>query len=139
MIKKYFFVLDSLKILGFLAVLFSFGFNNSSYADDSSLLEERFDTAFQKMLDDPSDIDVTLEYANIAIEMNDFEAAIPPLERILFFNPSLIEIKLQLGVMYFNLKSYGMAKNYFTEVKNAKEVNEDLVDIASQYLSKIGG
>lgn len=122
----------SLLILCLVALL---GQSQARAAEEDSL-EQKIDSTFTKMMANPSDVDVTLEYANLVIEAKDYEAAIPALERILFFNPELNEIKLRLGVMYYNLESYNMAKEYIQSVaKNA--TNKELVDQANSYLSKM--
>src|SRR5262249_24884426 len=69
---------------------------------------------FARMLKEPANLDVAFHYAEVSTKLNDFEAAIGSLERMLFFNPNLSRVKLELGVVYFRLGSYEMAKTYFT-------------------------
>jgi tetratricopeptide (TPR) repeat protein len=105
-------------------------------AKSSENLEQQIDTTFAIMIKDPSNIDITLEYVNLVIDAKDYEAAIPPLERILFFNPELDDIKLRLGVMYYNLKSYGMAEEYFKAAKSHTK-DKEIADQADIYLSRM--
>lgn len=101
--------------------------------------KDRLNSAFNAMLDDPADIQRTMNYAKIAIELKDYEAAIPPLERILFFNPDLAEIKLQLAIMYFHLKAYEVAEHYLLEVKQASKSTPELITGADEYIQMIKG
>jgi tetratricopeptide (TPR) repeat protein len=81
-------------------------------ADASLKSEQR--AILARMLKDPANLDDAFRYAEISTKLNDFEAAIGALERMLFFNPNLPRVKLELGVLYFRLGSYEMAKYYFT-------------------------
>ena len=49
----------------------------------------------------------------VETKLGDYEAAIGALERMLFYNPNLPRVKLELGVLYFRLHSYEMARSYF--------------------------
>src|SRR3954467_15757257 len=63
------------------------------------------DELLSQMLRDPTNIDLTLRYARVATELQNFEAAITALERLLFFNPTLARPRLELGVLYYRLGS----------------------------------
>jgi len=69
---------------------------------------------FDRTLKEPANLDVAFRYAEVSTKLGDFEAAIGALERMLFFNSNLPRVRLELGVLYFRLGSYEMAKNYFT-------------------------
>jgi len=106
-------------------------------ADDSDSIRKEFNQVFAKMLDDPADLDVTMRYAELAVKLKDYEAAIPALERVLLFNPELNKVKLDLGVLYYLLDSYDVAKQYFTDAKNGKNASPDIIESAEKYLKKI--
>jgi len=122
-----------------LAISVIFSSQSESYAqkNDVTSLKKQFDIAFNKMLDDPSNIDVTMEYANIAVKLEDYESAIPALERILLFNPDLPRIKQELGVLYFKLDSYEMAKSYLKDAVSSKNAPKEVIEKANKYLAKI--
>lgn len=121
------------------AVAIAITSTSDSYAqkNDKVSLKKQFDMAFDKMLDDPSNIDITMEYANIAVKLEDYESAIPALERILLFNPELPRIKQELGVLYFKLDSHEMAKSYLKDAIASKNVPQEVIDKANKYLAKI--
>jgi tetratricopeptide (TPR) repeat protein len=107
----------------------------SAHANEGARGE--FESTFQQMLKDPADVDTTLKYANLAIELQDYEAAIPALERILLFNPTLQDIRLEVGVLYYKLKSYDMAEVYLKQVTTAKDADANLRMKASHYLERM--
>src|SRR5215212_5968403 len=69
-----------------------------------------FDALYQRVLSDPSNVDVSMRYAQSAKERGDYEAAISAYERLLLYNPSLGQLKYELGALYFELESYVAAR-----------------------------
>src|SRR5436305_11932899 len=67
------------------------------------------------MYKSPSNLDVSFKFAEQAVARGDYEAAIGALERMLFFNPDLPRVKLELGVLYLKLGAYDLARGYFQE------------------------
>src|SRR3954466_10207963 len=74
---------------------------------------------FKRMFDDPTNVELTFRFAALATRLGDYEAAIGALERILYFNPRLARVKLQLGTLYFKLGAYKMARSYFDAARTA--------------------
>jgi hypothetical protein len=94
---------------------------------------------FQQMLADPSNLDVTFAYANVAAQLGDNEAAVSALERMLLFNPNLPRVDLELGALYFRMGSFEIAQTYFQQALAGNppaevqaRVNEYLAQIAAQ-------
>ena len=58
---------------------------------------------FQQMYKNPSNLEASFKFAEQAVKRGDYEAAIGALERMLFFNPNLPRVKLELGVYISNL------------------------------------
>jgi len=106
-------------------------------ADVDPALKAEFDAAFQDMLRDPANLDKTFKYAELAVKVGDFEAAITALERMLLFNPDLPRVRLELGVLYFRLGSYAIAKTYLTRALEAPDVPGDVRDRVEVYLAEI--
>jgi tetratricopeptide (TPR) repeat protein len=84
------------------------------------------DLLFKRLLLKPDDLDAGFRYAELETELGDYEAAIGALERILHYDPNLSRAKLQLGTLYFHLRSYEMARNCFDAVLNAPDVPPDI-------------
>jgi tetratricopeptide (TPR) repeat protein len=83
-------------------------------------LQKAYDDAFAAMMADPENLDKTFEFAGLAAKKGDLEGAISALERMLFVNPDLPRVKLELGVLYFRLGSYETARAY---LQGALEAN----------------
>jgi tetratricopeptide (TPR) repeat protein len=71
---------------------------------------------FERLLDDPDNLDLMFEYATLSIRLEDYEAAISTLERMLIYRQDLSRVRLELAVAYFNLGSYEASELYFDQV-----------------------
>jgi tetratricopeptide (TPR) repeat protein len=91
---------------------------------DKSQLEQKKDALFQQMLRDPSNLDVTFAYADVAAKLGDDEGAVSALERMLLFNPDLPRVDLELGVLYFRMGSFDVAQSYFDKAAAANPPEE---------------
>ena len=58
---------------------------------------------FDRMLKEPTNLDVAFRYAEVSTKLHDFEAAIGALERMLFFNASLRAGEARTGSSVFPL------------------------------------
>jgi tetratricopeptide (TPR) repeat protein len=95
------------------------------------------DLLFKRLLLKPDDLDAGFQYAQLETELGDYEAAIGALERILYYNPNLPRVNLQLGTLYFHLRSYEMARNCFDAVLNAPDVPLDIRTEVQTYVAAI--
>lgn len=111
--------------------------HSHAYAQSKDVLEQQFDTVFNQMLQNPADKKITRKYADIAQKMGDFESAIPPLERLLMQEPENAMLKVEIGKMYFNLKSYDMAQFYFKDAKSMQKISSDTQKEADNYLEQL--
>ena len=96
----------------FAIVVVAMAFQTASVrAQDVSQQEQ----LFQQMMLQPGSHDLTFAYVRVATARGDYEAAIGALERLLFYNPNLVQVKYELGSLYFRLGSFEMARRYFKE------------------------
>src|SRR4051812_26729089 len=112
-------------VLTAMALLCSVTFSAGATEADKEHARKEMDTLYQQMLINPGDKALTMRYANSAMQAEDYEAAIAPLERILMSEPDNAKVKLNLGVMYHALGSYTMAKSYFTDARQTKSAPAD--------------
>lgn len=96
-----------------------------------------FGQSFQATIRDPGDLDALLRYAEEAVKVGNFEAAIGALERMLIFNPDLPRVQLELGVLYFRLQSFQAAKSYLERALAHPEVPADIRQQTQTYLDEI--
>lgn len=100
-------------------------------------LKREHDALFASVLKDPANVDVSFRYAEVATRLGDFEAAIGALERIIFYNPNLPRVRLELGVLYFRLGSYEMARSYFEAAIAPDDTPVEVRNRVAGFLSEI--
>lgn len=103
---------------------------------ETARLEARKEALFQQMLRNPANLDVTFAYADVATRLQDYEAAVSALERMLLFNPYLPRVQLELGALYFRMGSFDIARDYFTKAAAANPPTEVRARI-DEYLAQI--
>jgi hypothetical protein len=100
-------------------------------------LQKAYDDAFAAMMADPANLDKTFTFADIATRKGDLEGAISALERMLFINPDLPRVKLELGVLYYRLGSFETAKTYLQGALESPEVPPPVRERATSFLGEI--
>jgi tetratricopeptide (TPR) repeat protein len=95
------------------------------------------DVLFQTMLSKSLSLDATLRYAVSSKERGDLEASIGALERLLFFNQRLSDVRFELGMLYLRLGSYEMARGYFQSAQAGADATEEMKRRAQDYLDVI--
>ncbi len=80
---------------------------------------------FQKTLSNPDNLDAAFAYADVAVRLGDYEAAVGTLERMLLFNPNLAQLQLDLGALYFRMGSYDLARAYLDKAAATNPSPED--------------
>ncbi|HEX2115395.1 MAG TPA: tetratricopeptide repeat protein [Alphaproteobacteria bacterium] len=101
-------------------------------ADDPEL-----DRLFERMLREPANLDVMFQYAQRAVEIGNYDAAVGTLSRMLLFNPDLPRVRLELGALYFQMGSYEAARTYLTQALEAKDMPPEIRERANILLAEI--
>lgn len=83
------------------------------------------DLMFQEVLKKPADVEVNLAFARRAIELEDFEAAVATMERLLIGRTGLPLIRLELGMLYLRLDAPELAEAYFLQVLDSEEIDDE--------------
>ena len=99
--------------------------------------ERAYDDAFQEMLRQPSNLDVLFKFAMVAAQNGDIEGAISALERMLLVDPDLPRIRLELGVLYYRLGSYEVARTYLETTLQSASTPPDVRSRAQQFLAEV--
>lgn len=92
-----------------------------SHAQDAGTEQQRL---YQQMVRQPTNYEVTAAFVRVATANRDYEAAIGALERLLFYNPRLANVKYELGTLYYRLGSYDLARNYLREAQASPSLDE---------------
>jgi hypothetical protein len=109
----------------------------SAGAQTISELARDVDPLFQSMLTSPSDLDSTLKYAVGVMQTGDIESAISTYEQLLFYNPNLSRVRFELGVLYYRLGSYEMARGYFQSALEMHDISPDTQQKAERFIAAI--
>jgi hypothetical protein len=112
------------------------GLNATLQAADPAL-RSQYEALFQRILANPADLDANFRFSEIATRIGDLEAAIGALERIVFYNPNLPRVRLELGILYFRLGSYAMAREYFETTLAGASVPPEVASRAQGFLVEI--
>jgi hypothetical protein len=103
-------------------------------AQDSASEQQRL---YDQMVLQPGNYTVTADYVKVAVQRGDYEAAIGALERILFYNPNLSRVKFELGVLYYRLRAFDVARRYFTEAQVGPDLDAATKAKIDVYLADI--
>jgi len=95
------------------------------------------DPLFRGVLTRPSNLANPQQYAVDAAQAGDIESAISTYDQLLFYNPNLSRTRFELGVLYYRLGSYEMARDYFKSALEKRDITPDLQQRAEEYLAII--
>ena len=98
---------------------------------------KEYDAAFQETLRQPGNLDVLFRFATVATQTGDLEGAVSALERMLLIDPNLPRVRLELGVLYFRLGSYELARTYLQSALASRSIPADVRAKAEQYMAEL--
>jgi tetratricopeptide (TPR) repeat protein len=102
-----------------------------------SELANNLDPLFQRVLTRPSDLENTVSYGASSARAGDTESAISSYEQMLFYNPNLSRVRFELGVLYYRLGSYEMARGYFQTALEMRDITPELQQKAEEFIAVI--
>jgi hypothetical protein len=88
-------------------------------AAQTAALERERAAVFAQMLDAPTDRALMRRYAQLSIELRDFEAAAATLERIVDLEPGNAAARVELAIAYFALGAYDVAEYHLDAAAQA--------------------
>ena len=106
-------------------------------SDSKGALRARQSALFDQMLADPQNLDAMFSYAGISARLEDYEAAISTLERMLIFNANLPRVRLELGALYFRIGAYSVSQRYFESVAALPNLPGEVSERVDTYLAQI--
>ena len=99
--------------------------------------QRQYEAAFEEMLRQPANLDVLFKFATVATQTGDYEGAISALERMLIISPDIPRVRLELGVLYFRLGSYEVARTYLETALASPALPPEVRSRAEQFLAEI--
>jgi len=94
-------------------------------------LDAKWNAAYDAVLKNPGDTALNRQYLDLSIEREDYEAAIPPIERMLAKEPNNVGLIFKLGQMYQKLHSDKVAQGYFKQVATHPKASVEMRAAAS--------
>ena len=82
---------------------------------DPAALRAELDAIYQRLLVDPSDKALNRRMIDIALALEDYDAAIGAVERLIFYDPSNAALQLEAARLYLQIKSYAAAAGYLKD------------------------
>jgi len=95
-------------------------------AQTASDFAQTINPLFQGVLTRPGNLDNTMRYAASASQAGDIESTISTYEQLLFYNPKLSQTRYRLGVLYYQLGSYDMARGYLQTALQMRDLTPEL-------------
>jgi tetratricopeptide (TPR) repeat protein len=103
----------------------------------SAELQAQQNTAFQGMLKDPGNLETVMAYAQAATKAGDYEAAVSAYEGMLIIDSNLPRVRLELGILYYRLKSYETSRTYLETALQSPTLPPDIRKPAELLLAKM--
>ncbi len=89
---------------------------------------------FQKIQDNPADMDASFAYAVLSTRLGDYEAAIATYERMLVQRPETPRLQLELAALYFRLGAYAPARLLFDKVRERADTPPEVLRKVESYM-----
>ena len=84
-------------------------------ATDPAALRSELDAVYQRLLVDPSDRALNRRLIDIALQLDDYDAAIGAVERLIFYDPGNAALQLEAARFYMQIESYAAAAGYLKD------------------------
>ena len=117
--------------------VFCGGLVTAAAAQDAAPSQAEIDQAFRRTLAAPQDLDASYAYAQLLVRAGNYEGAAAALERMLLIDGTQYQLLLELGVLYFRLGSYELARDYLERAAQAPGATEETKATARRYLADI--
>lgn len=97
-----------------------------------------YTSAYERMLEAPTDTEVAFEFAEIAVSEGDLYAAIGALERIVRLDPDRPDIQIRLGELYRMVGATTLAQAYLEAGLQSPSVPPEIRRRAEELLTRAG-
>ena len=105
--------------------------------DETLPLEEQLELLFSKIRQNPKNLDLNYKYAKVAEKLGKFDEALSAYERMLIVTGDIPRVKLDMAMVYAQLKDVNKAETLFQEVLDANPP-ESVRDNIQRMMSEVG-
>lgn len=96
-------------------------------AEDPAALRAELSSIYQRLLIDPSDRALNRRMIEVALELDDYDAAIGAVERLIFYDPTNAALQLEAARYYLAIKSYAAASGYLSDARALPDLSAEQV------------
>lgn len=107
-----------------LALFFPVG--ASAAQGDPAAMQRELDQAYERLLVDPSDRALNRRMIDLAVALDDYDAAIGAVERLIFYEPGNASLQLEAARFYFAIGSFAAARGYLDDVLKLQNIPPDV-------------
>ncbi len=122
---------------GVLLAMGSSGISVSGALANTDTLETKRQALFQRMLQQPDNLNLAFSYAALSVRVGDLEGAVSTLERMLIFSPGLARLQLELGILYYRLGNFDTSQSYFKAALSGENTSSVIRLRAEEYLELV--
>ena len=97
---------------------------------DEADLQRELDATYERLLDDPSDLALNRRLIELALALEDYDAAIGSAERLIFYDPDNPALKVEAARYYFATGSYAVARGYLDDALTLVAISPTVRDEA---------
>ena len=84
-------------------------------AESRAALGAELDAIYQRLLANPADVALNRRMIEVALALEDYDAAIGAVERLIFYDPDNAALQVEAARLYMQIKSYAAASGYLTD------------------------
>lgn len=77
--------------------------------------QTEIDAVYQRLLADPTDRGLNRRLIELAVQLEDYDAAIGAVERLIFYEPDNAALQLEAAQLYLQIESYAAASGYLKD------------------------
>lgn len=104
--------------------------------ENAAALRSELTAIYQKLLANPADIPLNRRMIDIALALEDYDAAIGAVERLIFYAPNDAALQIEAAELYLQIKSYAAAAGYLQDAVALPGVTEAQLAAAEALLQE---
>lgn len=119
------------------ALLLIFGIGSMAFADSLNNVTVKQREVYQALQTNPTDEDLTIQLASLAMETGEYQLAIAHMERLVATQPAHAAVRLKLGILYYMIGDYDTARSYLEPLSVSDSHDTAISTQAEHYLARM--